>query len=102
MSIVVVRPLITEKSLLLAGRGWYTFGVGLYARKEQIKKAVAEQYKVKVVDIRSIRLLGKKRRVGRKSTIVQKADWKKAMVRLAPGQKIDAFTVVGGEETKKE
>jgi large subunit ribosomal protein L23 len=101
MNTIVERPLITEKTLTLAARGWYTFVVSEYATKRTIKDAVSVFYKVTVIDVRTISMHGKVRRVGKMSKHVKKADWKKAMVRLAKGQKIDAFEVAPPPETEK-
>lgn len=91
---------MSEKSLLLASRGWYTFEVTHNARKEDIIRHIGSLYGVTVVDVRTVSMHGKERRVGRKSTRVRKPDWKKALVRLAKGQKIDAFEVTTEEEKK--
>lgn len=100
MHLIVNRPLITEKSLTLAGKGLYTFSVSLKADKSQIRREINRLYKVKVTDIRTVTMHGKTRRVGRKMTVIQKSNWKKAIVRLMKGQKIDAFEVTGEEEKK--
>jgi large subunit ribosomal protein L23 len=94
----IVRPCITEKTLTLASKGWYTFVVGVQAEKQQIAKYISDYYKVTVLDVRTIHMHGKMRRVGKKSTYVKKSDWKKAMVHLAKGQKIDAFEITSEVE----
>ncbi len=97
----IKRPVITEKTLTLATRGWYTFAVDMDASKEAIAKAIASLYKVTVEDVRTASMHGKMRRVGRTGRTMKKSDWKKAMVRLAKGQKIDAFEVAPASEEKK-
>ena len=63
---VIVRPLMTERSTLLAEKETrYTFEVRLGATKGQIKKAVEELFKVDVASVRTMRLPGKTRRMGR-------------------------------------
>lgn len=89
--------MITEKSMALAQKGWYTFGVAAFARKEEIKKEIGYLYNVTVREIRTIRKVGKMHRTGRKSVLKQRADWKKAMIRLAKGQKIAIFDI--GDQT---
>lgn len=89
----IIRPIITEKTLTLASRGWYTFMVDHLARKEEIARDVASLYGVNVIGVRTISMHGKMRRVGRRSVSVQKPDWKKALVQLKEGQHIDAFEV---------
>jgi ribosomal protein L23 len=90
---LIYRPLITEKSLTLAARGWYTFLVSLAATKEAVARAVAKFYNVTVTDVRTSHMHGKTRRVGRSMKYVKRIDSKKAIVRLAKGQKIDVFEV---------
>lgn len=87
------RPLITEKSMQLAHKGWYTFAVAAFARKEAIAKEIGDLYAVTVREVRTIRKIGKMHRTGRKSILKQKSDWKKAMVRLNKGQKIAIFDI---------
>lgn len=98
---VVQRPLLTEKTLALANKGWYTFAVDKLARKEQIAKDVEKNYKVKVTQVRTIAMHGKVRRSGKRMLTVRKPDWKKALVTLAKGQTIEAFTVVPEGEKGK-
>ena len=91
---VIVAPLITEKSMSGTAVQQYTFEVNPHATKTQIKNAVAEIFGVTVVSVNTINIAGKKKnfaRRGRRSSGVQ-SDWKKAIVTIAPGQKI----VLGG------
>lgn len=87
------RPLISEKSLGLASRGWYTFAVEKHVRKEEIAKLIERMYSVNVLSVRTVAMHGKVRRTGKKMISKRKEDWKKAIVRLAAGQHIDAFEV---------
>ncbi len=98
----MIRPIITEKSLTMAQKGWYTFAVGELDRKEDISKRVNAAFKVDVVSIRTIKMHGKVRRYGRGMRTVRHEDWKKALVQLKKGQKIDVFEVTSQqpEETK--
>ncbi|OGG31478.1 50S ribosomal protein L23 [Candidatus Gottesmanbacteria bacterium RIFCSPLOWO2_01_FULL_46_9] len=102
MNTIVRRPLITEKTLTLASRGWYTFVVSDDASKPSIAWAVSRFYKVTVTQVRVISMHGKVRRVGKLSKHTKKADWKKAMVQLAKGQKIDVFEVTSEQGTQGE
>ena len=87
---VIVKPVVTEKSnLLIAEKNQYTFIVNKYASKPQIKNAVEEIFKVKVLDVQTAHFLGKKVRRG--LVIGKKADWKKAVVTLAQGDRIEVF-----------
>jgi large subunit ribosomal protein L23 len=101
MNTIVIRPHITEKTLNLASRGWYTFSVAPDASKQNIKDAVSLLYKVTVIAVRTISMHGKMRRVGKVSKPVKREDWKKAMVSLKKGQKIDVFEVTGQPVTEK-
>jgi large subunit ribosomal protein L23 len=87
---VIIAPLITEKSMVGTAVQQYTFEVNKIATKTQIKHAVAEIFGVTVVKINTISVGGKKKnfaRRGKRSSGMQ-SDWKKAIVTLAPGQKI--------------
>jgi large subunit ribosomal protein L23 len=84
---VLERPLVSEKSMMLSDAGRYVFRCKLEANKIEIRKAVETLYKVKVVDISTMRVRGKVRRVGR--WVGKTVAWKKAIVTLAPGQRID-------------
>lgn len=84
---VIKKPIITEKSNLGMANNKYTFAVDLRANKFQIKKAVEEIFKVKVVDVKTATYAGKKVRRG--AVISKKSDWKKAVVTLAEGDRID-------------
>ena len=93
MNYVIKRPILTEKSLTEAGRGWYTFAVSLTADKPEIAREVGSRYNVTVRSVRTMRVPGKTRRVGRRMVPRKRPDWKKAVVRLKAGQTIDAFQV---------
>lgn len=96
----LLRPMITEKTMAQAATGWYTFAVRKFARKEQIAKEINDSYKVQVTDINTVSRTGKVRRAGRKMQMTKRSDWKKAVVRLAKGQRIPVFEVPE-EQTKK-
>ncbi len=98
MKHIVKRPLLTEKTLALASRGWYTFEVDKDATKERIKRAVDALFNVKVIDVRTISTSGKTRRVGRLMRTVATSGYKKALVRLASGHRIDAFEATSVEK----
>jgi len=93
----IFRPLISEKSLGLASRGWYTFAVAKRARKEDIRRQIEKMYNVNVLSVRTIAMHGKVRRTGKKMVSKRKEDWKKAIVQLKTGQHIDAFEVTQQE-----
>lgn len=89
----IIKPRISEKTMMLAQKGWYTFTVEKYARKELIAKEIGSLYNVSVIDVRTVMRKGKTRRTGRKMMNTQRPDWKVAMVRLVKGQKIPVFDI---------
>ncbi len=86
------RPHVSEKAARLGAQNVYVFDVALRAEKIAIKKAVESLYQVKVVAVRTIRGLGKPVRRGRRPST--RSDWKKALVTIAAGQKIDLYAGV--------
>ena len=86
---VLRRPLITEKNAALQAQGKYAFEVAGEANKPQIKQAVEKAFKVKVTAVNVITVPGKMRRVGRRQVLTH--SWKKAVVSLKPGDKIEFF-----------
>tara|TARA_B100000959_G_scaffold182695_1_gene191006 strand:- start:1915 stop:2205 length:291 start_codon:yes stop_codon:yes gene_type:complete len=87
---VIVKPLITEKSSdLQANHNKYTFQTNLNANKHEIKAAVEELFKVKVMNVRTCVYHGKKTKVGRNSGF--KPEWKKAIVTVKEGDSIQLF-----------
>ena len=87
---VIRGPLITEKGTLVNELGnQVVFRVHPQANKVEIRHAVEALFKVRVEKVRTSRLLGKLRRVGRH--VGRRPDWKKAYVTLAEGSRIDFF-----------
>lgn len=89
---ILRRPRITEKGTLLAEHNKYVFQVTPAATKLDIKRAVEQAFKVNVVKVNTMNMRGKERRWGRRYG--RMPDWKKAVVTLQPGQKIELFTGV--------
>lgn len=87
---VVLRPVVTEKTLRQAERHRaYTFEVAGNTNKIQIRDAVERLFKVHVVGVRTQNLLGKRKRVGR--WVGQTSAWKKAIVCIREGETIDFY-----------
>ena len=87
---VVLRPIVTEKtSLLKEGGNQYVFEVARGANKIEIAKAVEQLFKVQVISVRVMNMEGKTRRLGKHSG--KKPDWRKAIVKLNPKDKIPFF-----------
>lgn len=86
---ILRRPLVTEKFTALQAEGKYAFEVASEADKARIKEAVEHAFKVKVIGVNVINARGKRRRLGRH--ILPAHPWKKAVVTLKPGDKIEIF-----------
>jgi large subunit ribosomal protein L23 len=88
----VLRPVVSEKSTMLSDQGKYVFEVAPNANKIQIKRAVEEAFadkKIQVASVNILRVQGKMRRLGRHSGMTR--SWKKAIVTLRPGQRLELF-----------
>ncbi len=90
---ILLRPVISEKSIAQTERSNYTFAVARDANKFQIKAAVEAEFKVNVLGVRVISVRPKEKRRGRR-TPGMVPGWRKAVVTLAPGQKIELFEAV--------
>ena len=88
---IIIKPILTEKSYKGLANKTYTFKVALNANKVEIKKAIEEIFNVKVVAIRTVNVHRKAKRMQRYEGF--KSAYKKAVVRLEPGQTIKAFEV---------
>ncbi len=86
---VIVKPIISEKSMDQSADKKYTFQVALGANKIEIKKAVEEIFGVKVEKVTTCRVLGKVKRMG--ATSGKRPDWKKAVVKLTADSKTIEF-----------
>ncbi|KGF09459.1 MAG: 50S ribosomal protein L23 [Negativicoccus succinicivorans] len=86
---ILIKPIVTEKSTALMAEGKYTFKVPLNANKYQIRDAVEEIFNVKVAAVSTMRVEGKKKRMGRFEG--KRSDWKKAIVTLKEGETIELF-----------
>ena len=87
---VIIRPVISEKSYnLIETEGQYTFQVDRRANKNQIKQAVEQAFDVKVHKVNTANMKSKPKRQG--LTRGRTAAWKKAVVRLQPGERIELF-----------
>ena len=86
---VLIRPVVSEKTYVLATAGKYTFRVHPDAHKTQIKQAVEELFDVKVLDVATMSVKGKPKRRG--YTSGNRRSWKKAVVQVAEGQTIPIF-----------
>ena len=88
----IIRPVVSEKSTTLGDQGKYVFEVAPDSNKIQIKHAVEEAFankKIQVSDVNIVHVTGKQRRRGR--SVGMTRSWKKAIVTLKAGQRLDLF-----------
>lgn len=87
---IIKRPLVTEKTTLQKEQSnQLTFEVAMRANKVEIARAVEKIFNVKVLDVQTMRVSGKTKRRGR--ILGKTNNWKKAVVRLSPGSRIEFF-----------
>ena len=87
---IIIRPIVTEKSTVIRDiSNQYSFRVIPQASKRQIASAIEELFDVHITKIRTMKMQGKMKRLGR--NVGRKASWKKAIVTLAEGDTIDFF-----------
>ena len=87
---VVIKPLVTEKGTMMLSEGnWVTFRVHPDANKIEVREAIQKIFNVSVLQVNTLIVRGKRRRFGK--TMGQSKAWKKAMVRLKEGDKIETF-----------
>jgi len=84
---IIKRPIITEKALdQKEDQGILCFEVQIWANKQEVKKAIEKLFSVKVASVKTASFKGKERRQGRYTGF--KSNWKKAFVKLKPGEKM--------------
>jgi large subunit ribosomal protein L23 len=93
---VIIRPVVSEKSYVLAAADKYTFRVHPNAHKTQIRQAIEQLFDVNVVEVRTMSVKSKPKRRG--YTAGRTRAWKKAIVQVAPGQTIPIFQGLQGLE----
>ena len=92
---VLIRPVISEKSYALIGEGMYTFRVHERANKTQVAQAVEDAFGVHVAVVRTAKVRAKPKRRGLHQG--HSRAWKKAIVQLAPGERIELFEGAAAE-----
>jgi large subunit ribosomal protein L23 len=95
---IIIKPVITEKSIALASKGTFVFAVAGLANKKQIAAEVHTIYGVHVEDVHTISMHGKTKRIGKRAKLKPAIAWKKAMVRVKKGETIDAFDMKTDEK----
>lgn len=90
---IIIKPIITEKSTLQKeANNTVTFEVARSANRIEVKKAIEKLFNVQVDEVRTICITGKIKRRGR--TLGKRRDWKKAIVTLKPGERIEFFDAI--------
>ena len=90
---IVYQAIISEKGTILRDeKNYYVFKVHSDANKIEIKRAIEKAFSVKVLDVKTINMKGKTKRLGRFEG--RRSDWKKAIVKLKAGDSIDIFESV--------
>ncbi len=89
MSYVIKRPLVTEKNNFLAAKNIYVFEVNRQASKPSIKSHIEKYFNVKVASVKT--LVGRSRARRTRSGVGKVSYWKKAFIRLKPGEQIGVF-----------
>jgi large subunit ribosomal protein L23 len=92
---IIIRPVISEKSYALIADGKYTFRVHERAHKTQIARAVEEIFNVTVAEVRTAKVRAKPKRRGLHKGKTRA--WKKAIVELSPGERIELFEGAAAE-----
>lgn len=100
-SIILKRPIISEKSLTDASYGKYTFEVSLKATKEKIAKAVKEIFGVDATMVKTLVVKGRTKKALKTRKNIKITPWKKAIIKVKSGQKIDLFETASQSEEKK-
>ena len=95
---IILAPVVTEKSSSEIAEGKYTFKVNKKATKIDIKRAVEKLFEVKVLNVNTITVKGKEKRVGR--NVGKTSDWKKAIVTIDTNDSEKSYLAKGGKEVK--
>ena len=92
ISNVLIKPIVTEKTILLTStENRYVFMVDLKASKEDVKKELKKLFNVDAIDVKTLIMPGKKKRITKTKGFTKTSKWKKAIVKLKRDQKIDLF-----------
>lgn len=89
ISDVIIRPIVTEKSMEYGAENKYSFEVNKRASKGAISNEIERIYGVDVLDVNTMIVRGKKRRILKTRRFTTTKNWKKAIIKLKEGQSID-------------
>ena len=95
---IIIAPVITEKSNEAIAEGKYTFKVNKKSTKVDIANAVEKLFEVKVLNVNTVTVKGKTKRVGRYEG--KTSDWKKAIVTIDTNPQEETYLTKGGKEAK--
>ena len=95
---IIIAPIITEAASMRMTEGKYTFRVAKKATKVDVKNAVEKLFEVKVLDVKTMTVNGKTKRVGVHTG--KTSDWKKAIVTIDTNPSDKTYLAKGGKETK--
>ncbi|MGI5826627.1 MAG: 50S ribosomal protein L23 [Patescibacteria group bacterium] len=92
---VMIKPVITEASMNMTKKNWYTFAATVDHNKDFLRELIEKTFKVEVEEIKTSVVKGKSKRSPRSRKTIKQPDWKKVMVKVKEGQKIEIFDQVG-------
>lgn len=90
-----LRPIITETSMANAQKNWFTFRAPVTENKDKLRQEIEKTFKVNVKKIKTLIVKGKNKKSLRSRKVTKGSDWKKVIVLLKEGQKIDLFELGG-------
>lgn len=102
MQNVIIKPIVTEKSMQSKGPAKFTFMVASFATKTEIKQAFKDRYSVNVVSVSTSKIKGKRKRIGARRIETPEVATKKATIMLKKGEKLSIFESSQEEEPKKK
>lgn len=88
-----LKTVITETTINLAKSGWFTFASPVANTKPQLRKLIEKLFKVNVIDIKTSVVKGKNKRSLKSRRMRKQSNWKKVMVKVKEGQKIESFDI---------
>lgn len=97
---IIIKPIVTEKSSSALSEGKYTFKVAKKATKVEIANAVEKLFNVKVLNVNTVTVKGKEKRVGANSG--RRPDWKKAIITIDTNPSERTYLTKGGKEVKTD
>ncbi len=92
---IKLEPIITETTISNAQKNWFTFRAPVLENKNSLKKEIEKTFKVNVLAVKTMVMEGKSKRSLKTKKVLRRGDWKKVIVKLKEGQKIDLFELGG-------